>query len=163
MLTSMSQFVAHDLNLMGEFDTEVCEEYQEAISCDQEDLKPFCYNIPVHRNDPVYGRRGDNKGQCFPFTRSVGECIRSTDNDTGIVMPRQQLNEVTHYLDGSAIYGSNAFVMRGLRFFHCGQMKVGQRSFTNKGNPPFTIFGEPTLQGTQFLALVISEEIHLLL
>ena len=150
MLTSMSQFVAHDLDLMGEFDTEVCEEYQEATSCDQEDLKPFCYNIPVHRNDPVYGRRGDNKGQCLPLTRSVGECIRSTDNGTGLTMPRQQLNEVTHYLDGSAIYGSNAFVIRGLRSFQCGQMKVGQRAFTNKGDPPFTILGEPSQQGTRF-------------
>ena len=60
MLTSMAQFVAHDLDLMGEFDTDVCEEYQVASACDREDLKPFCYNIPVHPQDPVYGRRGDN-------------------------------------------------------------------------------------------------------
>ena len=147
MITSMSQFVAHDLDLMGEFDTDVCE---EVTSCDDEDLKLFCYNILVHPKDPVYGRKGDNKGQCLPLTRSVGECIQSTDNGTGITMPRQQLNQVTHYLDGSAIYGSNAFVMNGLRSFQCGQMKVGQRAFSNKGNPPFTTFGEPSLQGTRF-------------
>ena len=147
MITSMSQFVAHDLDLMGEFDTAVCE---EVAACDREDLKPFCYNIPVHPRDPVYGRRGDNKAQCLPLTRSVGECIQSTDNGTAITMARQQLNEVTHYLDGSAVYGSNAFVMNGLRSFQCGQMKVGQRAFTNKGDPPFLSFGEPTQQGTRF-------------
>ena len=147
MITSMSQFVAHDLDLMGEFDTDICE---EATSCDNEDLKPFCYNIPVHPKDPVYGRKGDNKGQCLPFTRSVGECIQSTDNGTGITIPRQQLNQVTHYLDGSAIYGSSASVMNGLRSFQCGQMKVGQWAFTSNGDSPFTIFGEPTQQGTPF-------------
>ena len=67
-------------------------------------------------------------------------------------MPRQQLNEVTHYLDGSAIYGSNAFVMNGLRSFQCGQMKVGQRAFSNKGDPPFTTLGAPSQQGTRFFA-----------
>ena len=152
MLTSVAQFVAHDLDLMGEFDTDVCEEYQVASACDREDLKPFCYNIPVHPLDPVYGRRGDNRAECLPLTRSVGECIQSTDNGTGLTMPRQQLNEVTSYLDGSAIYGSNAFVTRGLRSLQCGQMKMGQRTFTNKGNPPFLSFGGPTQQGTNFFS-----------
>ena len=148
LLTSMAQFVAHDLDLMGEFMTTACEE-----TCDLEEFSSFCYPILVHRNDPVYGRRGENMGQCLPLTRSVGECIQASGNNTVFTMPRQQINQVTHYLDGSAIYGSTALALAGLRSFQCGQMKVGQKTGTNKGDPPF-FFGGPfeSAQGLPFFS-----------
>ena len=142
----MAQFVAHDLDLMGEFDTTACEE-----TCDLEEFSSFCYPILVRRNDPVYGRRGENMGRCLPLTRSVGECIQTSGNKV-FTMPRQQINQVTHYLDGSAIYGSTAGIMAGLRSFQCGQMKVGQRFGTNKGDPPFLSGFPLSSQGLPFFA-----------
>ena len=146
-VTSMSQLVAHDLDLMGEFDTTACEE-----TCDLEEFRSFCYPILVHRRDPVFGRRGDNMGQCLPLTRSVGECIQSSGNNSVFTMPRQQINQVTHYLDGSAIYGSTTPAMAGLRSFQCGQMRVSQRAGTNKGDPPFIFGGFLSPQGLPFFA-----------
>ena len=147
LLTSYSQFVAHDLDLMGEFDTTACEE-----TCDLTEFSSFCYPIRVRPGDPVYGRSGQNMGECLPLTRSVGECIQPSGNNSVFTMPRQQINQVTHYLDGSAVYGSTAQVMAGLRSFQCGQMKVSQRSFINKGDPPFIFGGFLSPQGTPFFA-----------
>ena len=142
LATSMAQFVAHDLDQMGEFATPACEE-----TCDLEEFSSFCYPILVRRNDPVFGRRGDNMGRCLPLPRSVGECIQSSL----FSMPRQQINQVTHYLDGSAVYGSTASATASLRSFQCGQMRVGQRAGTNKGDPPFGPIGLTT-NGTPFFS-----------
>ena len=139
MFAIWSQNIAHDLGNMPVFDTNACAE-----SCDLIELAPFCSTIPVNPVDNVYGTSGQNMGRCLFQTRSVGECIQPEGNET-FDMARQQLNQVTSYLDASTVYGSTAEHTASLRLFKAGLMKVGGRLESDKGNPPFDTV--PTLQG----------------
>jgi len=140
-----AQLVAHDLGRLGEFMTTSCSK-----SCDLDQLSPFCFPILVNSFDSVYGILTQNRGHCLPFTRSVGECIQPDGNKTGFDMARQQLNQVTHYLDGSIVYGSTAQELASLRMFEAGLMKVGARSESDKANPPFGPI--PSAQGLPLFA-----------
>ncbi|MDJ0729968.1 MAG: peroxidase family protein [Crocosphaera sp.] len=63
-------------------------------------LDPF--NISVPGDDPLFG-------QPIRLNRSV------YDTSTGIESPRQQLNEITAFIDGSMVYGSNETMANALR------------------------------------------------
>ena len=128
------QFVDHDLDLFGEFDTSLCEE-----SCDLEQTFPFCYPIKVEADDKVFGMGGPNKGKCMPLTRSVGTCTEPFQK------ARQQINQITHYLDGSNVYGSTQDVADSLRTFSGGLLK---QSGTLQRDLPF----DPHSPVTQFVA-----------
>src|SRR5207253_766156 len=54
-----------------------------------------------------------------PFTRST------FDPATGTTSPRQQINAVTSFLDGSQIYGSDAAIADKLRTHADGRLKTG--------------------------------------
>ena len=69
-----------------------------------EDYEPPCFPI-------LYA---DGSG-CTMFTRSAAAC--QTDNEN--VSPREQLNTITSFIDGSQIYGSSAEVAENLRDFDC--------------------------------------------
>ena len=137
-------FVTHDLTRFGEFMTTACEQ-----TCDLEELSPFCYPILVDPRDEVYGVSGSNRGRCLPLTRSVGECIQQNDNGS-FSIARQQLNQVTHLLDGSGIYGSTKEEAASLRSFKCGCLKDSGRSDSNKGNPPFSPIPNPFSNTPEF-------------
>ena len=49
--------------------------------------------------------------------------IRCTGRSTNI--PRQQVNKITSYIDGSVVYGESVERNRALREFKDGKMKVG--------------------------------------
>ena len=119
------QFVDHDLDLFGEFETSGCEE-----SCEFDQTFPFCYPIKVEPNDPVFGVNGPNKGRCLPLTRSVGTCVNPFQK------ARQQINQITHYLDASNVYGSTKEVADSLRVFSGGLLK-SSGSDPIKGDLPF--------------------------
>ena len=65
-----------------------------------------CFNIPVKNNDPEFVFRGSKP--CFPFTRSDIFCPRQGE-------PREQMNGITAFIDGSNIYGSDEETSLGLR------------------------------------------------
>ena len=119
------QFVDHDLDLFGEFETSECEE-----SCEFDQTFPFCYPIKVEPTDPVFGVHEPNKGKCLPLTRSVGTCVNPFQK------ARQQINQITHYLDGSNVYGSTKEVADSLRYFSGGLLKWSGNS-SLKGDLPF--------------------------
>ena len=121
------QFVDHDLDLFAEFHTTACEE-----SCDIEENKQFCYPIKVSPRDSDFGRRGPNRGECLPLTRSVGTC-ESEHFD----IARQQINQLTHFLDGSMVYGSTQEVADRLRLFSGGLLNQSGVAGTLKGDLPF--------------------------
>ena len=127
LVMTWGQFTDHDLDLFAEFETEVCEE-----SCDIEEYNQICYPIKVSPRDSVFGRRGPNRGECLPLTRSVGTC-ESENFD----MARQQINQITHFLDGSMVYGSTQEVADRLRLFSGGLLKQSGVTSTLKGNLPF--------------------------
>ena len=66
-----------------------------------------CYPIEVPRDDPFWGPRGVT---CLDFARSIA--APSLKCQLGF---RQQMNQITHWLDSSNVYGSNADVAGAVR------------------------------------------------
>jgi hypothetical protein len=87
------------------------------------------FNITVPTGDPYFDP--DSTGtQVIPLNRS------RYDSATGQTSPRQQLNSITSYLDGSMIYGSDAARAMALRTGIGGLLK------TSAGNMlPFNTMG----------------------
>lgn len=119
MLMQWGQFVDHDLDIAPVFDDGSC-------GCT---VTPKCTPIDVNPLDPIYGKNGSNNGNCLPFSRSVPSCARS--------IAREQVNDLTSYIDASNVYGSSLELANSLRLFKSGLLKQGNRRETLKGNLPF--------------------------
>ncbi|XP_073997956.1 peroxidase-like isoform X2 [Rhodnius prolixus] len=119
MVTQWGQFLDHDLT-----HTPISRgEGGAGISCCQDGQMiperfrhPDCFPILLPRRDPVFSTFGD---RCMEFARSLPaprpECNFG---------PREQMNQITGYLDGSNIYGSRFDTARNLRFFRGGEMRA---------------------------------------
>uniref|UniRef100_A0A1B6E785 Heme peroxidase 2 n=2 Tax=Clastoptera arizonana TaxID=38151 RepID=A0A1B6E785_9HEMI len=115
------QFVSHDMA-----HTAVNRMYHsnEPILCCSKDgntLSPrhihaSCYPISIPRNDPFYGKLYHT---CMSYVRSL--VAFRPDCNLG---PAEQLNQVTHFLDGSTIYGNSKETEQSLRSFWNGRLKV---------------------------------------
>ncbi|KAF2367927.1 hypothetical protein FHG87_001306 [Trinorchestia longiramus] len=80
------------------------------------DFHPECYPIRLPEDDPVYSRIQE---KCQEYIRS------GTAPRTGCTLgPREQINQVSSFLDGSAIYGSSKEESDELRAFKNGQLSV---------------------------------------
>ncbi|MBX9627637.1 MAG: carboxypeptidase regulatory-like domain-containing protein [Gemmataceae bacterium] len=91
------------------------------------------FPIPVPIGDPEFDPAGTG-------TRTIGLSRSEFDpaTGTGAGNPRQQFNELTAYLDGSVVYGSDATRAAALRTFSGGRLK------TSAGNLlPFNADGLP--------------------
>ena len=119
MVMQWGQFVDHDLDIAPVFDEGSC-------GCT---ITPKCIPIEVNPLDPVFGRNSSNNGSCLPFSRSVPSCARS--------IAREQVNDLTSYIDASNVYGSSLELANSLRLFKGGLLKQGNRQKTLKGNLPF--------------------------
>ncbi|XP_012227185.1 peroxidase isoform X3 [Linepithema humile] len=120
-----SQFIAHDLAY-----TPVRKMISNGkpISCCQPDgdtlsprhIHPDCSPISVPDRDPVYG---EHYVRCMNYVRSLpvlrSECTFG---------PVEQMNQVSHFLDGSAIYGSTLKKSRELRAFEGGRLRVDMKN-----------------------------------
>ncbi|PAA88619.1 hypothetical protein BOX15_Mlig005605g1 [Macrostomum lignano] len=68
-----------------------------------------CFPIPAPRDDPRM------KG-CITFKRSAAFCSSGEfSKHEKCIRPREQINQITSFIDGSAIYGSNCEVLNLLR------------------------------------------------
>ena len=114
MVMQWGQFLDHDINLSPEPSKVKCSGCQETVKCQP---------IRVHPNDPIFK-------QCIPFKRTVAACTKTA---SGSFSGRQQINDITSYIDGSQIYGSSDKVAKKLRTFSNGLLKTG-----NGNNLPFT-------------------------
>ncbi len=120
MFMQWAQFVDHDLDIAPVFGVECgCE------------LNETCLPIIVNNNDPVFGLQSENKAKCLPFQRSVPTCSCSGSN-----IARNQINDLTSYIDASNVYGSTDKVAKSLRLMSKGLLKQGGRSQSAKGNLP---------------------------
>ena len=102
MVMQFGQFLDHDITIAPTL-PETCAQ------CKKTD---FCLPILVPASDEQFG------GQCLSFIRTVPACTNSG-------LPRQQINDITSFIDGSMIYGSDTTLASQLRDTHGGLLKVG--------------------------------------
>ncbi|XP_078684536.1 myeloperoxidase-like isoform X3 [Branchiostoma floridae x Branchiostoma belcheri] len=113
MVMQFGQFLDHDITLTPNFQEEGLH-----CTCDSQDER--CFNIDIPFDDPDFpGRR------CLPFARS-----RSCPNERCRLGKRQQLNQLTAFVDASNVYGSSDEEMEALRehsdAVHSWQQIAGQ-------------------------------------
>ncbi|CAK9817115.1 Chorion peroxidase [Anthophora quadrimaculata] len=123
MLMQWGQFVDHDLTATGQsrgFNGTIpqcCLQFGAGFQ-PPEFMHPECLPIPVSGQDGFFGPLGV---KCLEFVRS-GPAPRE-DCTFG---PREQLSQVTSYLDASTVYSSNAFQTDALRLFRNGLLQYGR-------------------------------------
>ena len=81
-------------------------------------LHPACLPIAVSVNDRFFNVNSTTKTTCMNFVRSMPGA--RADCRFGFA---EQNNELTHWLDGSQIYGSTDSVAKKLRAFKGGKMR----------------------------------------
>jgi hypothetical protein len=101
MIYAWGQFVDHDLDLTP----------------NASPAQPF--NIRVPTGDPAFDPNSTGT-QVIPLNRSVSD----PDTGTSRANPRQQVNVITSYLDGSQIYGSDEDTASALRTHIGGMLKT---------------------------------------
>ena len=114
MVMQWGQFLDHDLDLAPEPEDVKC-----GTDCSENDV---CQPIHIHPKDKVFG--GTRTNTCMPFKRSIPAC---TSTASGRFSPREQINDLTSYIDGSQIYGSSDKIARKLRTFRNGQLRTSSR------------------------------------
>ena len=102
ILMQWGQFLDHDIDLAPAF-TEECK------NCE---LNEQCVPIRIPENDETFGEAGQTN-LCMEFGRSIPIC--SQGSKSGLVQPREQLNEITSFIDGSQVYGSSEKVFNAIR------------------------------------------------
>lgn len=110
MLMQWGQFVAHDVGLAP-----LANGYRRCRACST--AAGRCAPIAVPEADPAFSRRG-----CLPFSRTASACDRPPARR---LKPREQINGVTSYLDGSQLYGSRKRIQKKLRMPNSGRLRTG--------------------------------------
>ncbi|XP_076292482.1 uncharacterized protein LOC143214865 [Lasioglossum baleicum] len=123
MLMQWGQFVDHDITATGQsrgFNGTIpqcCLNFGTGFQ-PPDFMHPECLPISVSAEDSFFGPLGV---KCLEFLRS-GPAPRE-DCKFG---PREQLSQVTSYLDASTVYSSNAFQSDTLRLFRNGFLQYGK-------------------------------------
>ncbi|KAK5650907.1 hypothetical protein RI129_001936 [Pyrocoelia pectoralis] len=110
-------------------------------------VHPLCAQISVPFDDPFYS---ELFVRCIPYVRSVST-IRS-DCSFG---PREQLNQATHCLDGSHIYGVDNAKLNQLRQFRNGLLRysgTSSRMFLPKSSHPMNDCQYDDQNGTCYIS-----------
>ncbi|BET01861.1 Animal haem peroxidase [Nesidiocoris tenuis] len=118
LLMQFSQITDHDLTFTPVNKGFVGEGILNCRPCDSKtSVHPECFPIPIPDKDPYFPSK-DHRGQrlCIPATRSMPGQLT--------LGPREQMNQLTAYLDLSFMYGSDACAAAGLRLFVGGRLNA---------------------------------------
>ncbi|EFX87542.1 hypothetical protein DAPPUDRAFT_221514 [Daphnia pulex] len=100
------QFMDHDLTQTKQFTVGCCSPAGARFGNASTNPNAECLYIPIPSNDPVY-----SNVNCMNFIRSTfGLNLDGTTPPT-----REQINTLTHWIDGSMIYGNNDATAQSLR------------------------------------------------
>ncbi|CAI6358010.1 unnamed protein product [Macrosiphum euphorbiae] len=126
-------FVGHDLSHTAISVTMNSNKSVRCCSDDRKELSPrdidhLCMQVVIPDEDPFYM----NRIRCMNYARSV-PAVRS-DCTFG---PKEQMNQATHYLDGSMIYGSSAKRTWSLRTNLGGQLLTNMGCYNNSQDDPY--------------------------
>jgi len=123
LVMQMGQFIDHDITHTPNHGIQCCGRNGAfPATFDAEKCSP----IRMSANDPFWG----GKKTCMNFARSLSSPSLKCELQT-----REQLNQITHWIDGSNIYGSTvdeAMYLRSAR----GQLKISKQGGTKGGNLP---------------------------
>ena len=137
MVMQFGQFLDHDISLTPEVNIDIGKQ----TCCDSPLPSPECFPIPIPLPDPAYTEH------CKEFIRSAPHC------SSPIV--REQFNEITAYIDGSQVYGSDPALQMQLRTGWDGLMEVDVASdgkdYLPRVDPCPAAYGSSPL-GKQFKA-----------
>ena len=103
ILMQWGQFMDHDMDAIPEFEGE-CDEGCEV----SEEMEGQCYPFAVPEDDEEVQvtRASPSERGCHGFRRSIPACPEEGEHvPINVVLPREQLNAITHYIDGSMVYG----------------------------------------------------------
>ena len=125
LLMQMGQFIDHDLTHTPNFseEEECCGpggQFPASFSSDK------CFPLRLSRRDPFW--RGAKT--CMEFSRSLASPGLRCE-----LQHREQTNQITHWLDGSNIYGSEEQEAANLRSSG-GRLKVSRSSRQSRGELP---------------------------
>ncbi|XP_070556078.1 peroxidasin homolog isoform X2 [Ptychodera flava] len=123
------QFLDHDLDLTPNSPSTVS--FKDGIRCNETcDNTAPCFPIQVPEGDSRINR------ECLTFIRSSAACGTGYITASGKVVPRQQINAITSYIDGSQIYGSTQSLADDLRAFDGkGSLRVNDEAEVPTGRP----------------------------
>lgn len=124
MFMQWGQFLDHDLDIAPVFESLDC-------GCNYTEM---CSPIRVKPDDAVFGVKTPHRGECLEFVRSVPACQCDSPSHT---LARNQINDITSYIDASNVYGSSDELAGMLRLQKGGLLKNGGRLDSHKGNLPF--------------------------
>ncbi|KAH9363575.1 hypothetical protein HPB48_013776 [Haemaphysalis longicornis] len=132
MVQRFGQFVAHDISSALVIDAEGPEFFQNLgrdtyNCCDPtQSSDPECYRIDIPEQDPFYAQFNTT---CMNFRRAA-PCL------TCKLGPREQVNALTSYIDGSPIYGISEGQTRRLRLLQKGMDHKTCAVLANNTPPP---------------------------
>ena len=120
IIMQWGQWMDHDLDLAPELSVEDCPSGCK-INTDT------CVPVRIASDDPEFSTVFGNPARgpvCHPFARSVPACNSSL---TGQMGPREQVNALTSWIDGSQVYGSSQALQNRLRDGTTAFLRTGDR------------------------------------
>ncbi|XP_019643307.1 PREDICTED: peroxidasin-like [Branchiostoma belcheri] len=135
MLTEWGRFLRHDMEQTATaVGCTVLASKKKILCTDTCDNVSPCFPIAVPDDDP---RINNTQKPCLPFTRSSSMCgvaVGDTSNPDDL-LDREQINQVSSFIDASMVYGSSEHLAQSLRDLttDLGLLRVQPRADVSSG------------------------------